>query len=85
MALNEPKVQKFKDFTDILWKLGYLAGIVAVLYLRSTFVTKEQFDAQIKPMEKALIILIEQQKQSDRLNQSINELELRIRALERAQ
>jgi hypothetical protein len=78
----QPQVQKLKDITDVIWKWGYLAGIAMVFYFRSTFVSKEDFENIYKPMEKALIILIEQQKHTDVQDRNINSLEARVRALE---
>lgn len=82
---------------DIAWKAAVFVGFVSVLYFNSLYVTKSEFSDfrketttaldsvqdRLNLIEKTLAVISEKLQNDVRQDQSISEMEKRVRELER--
>lgn len=75
-----------KQWSDVFFKVGTPLALAAMLWLGSTFATKEELrelDKRVNDVETVLRVMVEQNKVNERQNEELADHEQRIRKLER--
>lgn len=79
-------IQRTYVLVDIVYKIGTPLALAALFFLKSQFVTKEQYQKdmdRISQIETTLKLMAEQNRVNDRQDAQLVDHEQRIRNLER--
>jgi uncharacterized membrane protein (UPF0182 family) len=88
---------KLATWLDIAWKVGVVLLAGGVWWLNSHYVTREEYAAarhedaaqfeavrqQVRDVERAVLLLIEQQRANERQDAALGDHEQRLRVVER--
>jgi hypothetical protein len=83
------KAEKLNALTDLIFKIGTPLGLGCLFFLKSQFVTTEEFkaymtlrDERINKIEMTLAVMAEQNRTNTRQDEVLSDHEKRIRLLE---
>jgi hypothetical protein len=86
-AMSDRTKESVRWWVDVVWKVGTPLGLAALFYLKSQFASVDEMKAaedRLTKIETAIQLLIKDNEQDQRQDQTLRDIENRLRLVERA-